>query len=195
MLLEFGDVLLEFWWKISGYLNSMTLFLSGLGDCRVEIKVTAYFSVIDGRREYKKGSTIVWWVDPEEYAIVELVNDVQAYYQLEYYQDVEFWYMGEGSDSVKLCNDVELLSLLRASRKVMFEMKVVGQEHMAETELVQEHVSDRQLALVTDNGMDEQTAINDDGCLMNELLKDPLFGLTVAGLTRVDEEETEHYMI
>ena len=30
VLLEFGDVLLEFWWKISGYLNSMTLFLSGL---------------------------------------------------------------------------------------------------------------------------------------------------------------------
>jgi len=111
--------------------------------------------VIDGRRVYKKGSTIGWWVDPEEYAIVELVNDVQAYYQLEYYQDVEFWYMGEGSDSVKLCNDVELLSLLRASRKVMFEMKVVGQEHMAETELVQEHVSDRQLALITDNGMAE----------------------------------------
>jgi len=31
VLLEFGDVLLEFWWKISGYLNSVTLFLSGLG--------------------------------------------------------------------------------------------------------------------------------------------------------------------
>ena len=43
--------------------------------------MTAYFSVIDGRREYKKGSTIVWCVDPEEYAIVELVRDVQAYYQ------------------------------------------------------------------------------------------------------------------
>jgi len=111
--------------------------------------------VIDGRRVYRKGSTIGWWVDPEEYAIVELVRDVQAYYQWDDNQGVEFWYVGEGSDSVKLCNDAELLSLLRASRKVMFEMKVVGQEHMAETELVQEHVSDRQLALITDNGMAE----------------------------------------
>jgi len=42
--------------------------------------VAAYFSVIDGRQEYKKGSYIGWAVDPEEYAIVELVKDVQAYY-------------------------------------------------------------------------------------------------------------------
>ena len=30
VLLEFGDVLVEFCWKISGYVSSVTLFLSGL---------------------------------------------------------------------------------------------------------------------------------------------------------------------
>jgi len=48
-------------------------------DCRIEIKVSAYFRVIDGRQVYKKGNTIGLTVDPKEYAFVELVKDVQAY--------------------------------------------------------------------------------------------------------------------
>ena len=158
--------------------------------------MTSYLSVVDGRREYKKGSTIGWWVDPEEYAIVELVKDVQTYYQWADYQDAEFWYVGEGNDYVKLCNDAELLCLLRASRKVTFEMKVVGEQHMIETEHVEQHVNDMQLAVVTDNGMVEQAiVVNEELCEGDELLKDPVFGHTIAGPSRVDEEETEHYMI
>ena len=158
--------------------------------------MTSYLSVVDGRREYKKGSTIGWWVDPEEYAIVELVKDVQTYYQWADYQDAEFWYVGEGNDYVKLCNDAELLCLLRASRKVTFEMKVVGEQHMIETEHVEQHVNDMQLAVVTDNGMVEQAVVvNEELCEGDELLKYPVFGHIVAGPSRVDEEETEHYMI
>ncbi|CAL5003877.1 unnamed protein product [Urochloa decumbens] len=152
--------------------------------CKIEVKVTAYFSVIDGRTEYKKGRTLCWTVDSEEYAIVELVSDVQAYYRWADYQDVEFWYVGEGDQSVKLCNDAELLSLLRASRTVRFDMKIVGEQHGMDTKVVLFNGLDEQIVGVDD--LDEQ---------VNELLKEPLFGETVAGPGRVEEEETEYYMI
>ena len=50
---------------------------------------------------------------------------------------------------MKLCNDAELHCLLRVSRKVSFQMKVVGEQHVIDTQLVEQHVNDRQLALVT----------------------------------------------
>jgi len=137
--------------------------------------------VIDGRQEYKKGSYIGWAVDPEEYAIVELVKDVQAYYHWANYQDVEFWYFCQGNDYVKLCSDAELLCLLRAHRKVRFDMKVVGGEH----------ATDRQLALVSE--MEEELVfLDDNGVQLDDfhILKDPLFGQTVARPSRADEEET-----
>ena len=65
-------------------------------------------------------------------------------------------------------------------------MKVVGGEH----------VTDRQLALVS--GMEEELVfLDDNGVQLDDfhILKDPLFGQTVAGPSRVDEKETKHYMI
>ena len=82
---------------------------------------------------------------------------------------------------MKLCSDAELLCLLRAHRKVRFDMKVVGEEH----------VTDRQLALVSE--MEEELVfLDDNGVQLDDfhILKDPLFGQTVARPSRVDEEET-----
>ena len=47
---------------------------------KIEIKVTSYVTVLDGRKEYKRGSIVGLDVDPE-YSIIEMERDMSAYYE------------------------------------------------------------------------------------------------------------------
>ncbi|KAG2633133.1 hypothetical protein PVAP13_2NG278103 [Panicum virgatum] len=44
--------------------------------CKVEVNVNSYFSTRDGKRVYNRGRTISWIVDSEQYAVIDLENDI-----------------------------------------------------------------------------------------------------------------------
>jgi hypothetical protein len=39
---------------------------------RVVINVSSFSSVVDGRPVYQKGRPLEWWVDTEEYSIIDM---------------------------------------------------------------------------------------------------------------------------
>jgi hypothetical protein len=43
--------------------------------CKVKINVTSFPTFEDGRSVYHKGRLLEWWVDVEEYSIIDLVKD------------------------------------------------------------------------------------------------------------------------
>lgn len=55
--------------------------------------MTSYVTVLDGRKEYKRGSIVGLDVDPEEYSIIEMERDMSAYYEWGSYR---FWYNKNG---------------------------------------------------------------------------------------------------
>ncbi|TVU07167.1 hypothetical protein EJB05_47210, partial [Eragrostis curvula] len=127
--------------------------------CKIEVTVEAYLSLIDGRREYTKGSTLCLDVDWSEYSLIDLLSDIKS------------------------------------SRIVQIEMKIVGEQSNNDSQLV---VHTETGPCDTELNLDCLTSVGDnDGQadLEFDLLDEPLFGLTVAGTSRVEEEEKEHYMI
>lgn len=156
--------------------------------CRVELKTDAYVSFINGRKEYTKGSITDWNVDWLEYSLIELVNDARNTYKWASYQTVEFWYVNKDNKYVKLRTDAELLALLQSSSSVQFDMIVVGEEPNNDNRIVLHNnatIVDCP-AMVGENQID----------LNHEFLEQPIFGGTIAGPPRTEEEEeTDHYMI
>ncbi|TVU37324.1 hypothetical protein EJB05_10633 [Eragrostis curvula] len=162
---------------------------------KIEVTVEAYLSLIDGRREYTKGSTLCLDVDWSEYSLIDLLSDIKSKYKWASYQQVEFWYLSKDNIYAKLCSDAELLSLLQGSRIVQFEMKIVGEQPNNDSQLV---VQTETGPCDTELNVDCLASVGDDDGQADpefELLDKPLFGLTVAGTQRVEEEEKEHYMI
>ena len=40
--------------------------------CRLVIDVTSFSTIEDGRVVYRKGKNLEWWVDSEEYSIIDM---------------------------------------------------------------------------------------------------------------------------
>ena len=78
------------------------------------IDVSSYSTVEDGRSVYKKGRCLDWWVDAEEYSIIDMENDVFKHFSWASYQEANFWFVGESNLTIRLGTDQELLTLLRA---------------------------------------------------------------------------------
>jgi hypothetical protein len=93
--------------------------------CKVRINVTSFLTVEDGRSMYHKGRLLEWWVDAEEYSIIEMEKDVYEHYSWASNQEAVFWYDGHDGKTIRLATDQELLNLLRPSEEVTFIM-IVG---------------------------------------------------------------------
>jgi hypothetical protein len=80
--------------------------------CKVRINVTSFLTVEDGRSMYHKGRLLEWWVDAEEYSIIEMEKDVYEHYSWASNQEAVFWYDGHDGKTIRLATDQELLNLL-----------------------------------------------------------------------------------
>jgi hypothetical protein len=58
--------------------------------CRVVIDVSSYSTVEDDRSVYKKGKHLDWWVDAEEYSIIDMEKDVFKHFSWANYQEANF---------------------------------------------------------------------------------------------------------
>jgi len=85
--------------------------------CRVVIDVSSYSTVEEDRSVYKKGRHLDWWVDADEYSIIDMEKDVFEHFSWASYQEANFWYVGQNKETVRLGSDQELLTLLRGSKR------------------------------------------------------------------------------
>jgi hypothetical protein len=60
----------------------------------------------------KKGRRLDWWVDAEEYFIIDMEKDVFKHFSWASYQKANFWFVGQNNLIVRLGTDQELLTLL-----------------------------------------------------------------------------------
>ncbi len=157
--------------------------------------MTSYVTVLDGRKEYKRGSIVGLDVDPEEYSIIEMERDMSAYYEWGSYQEASFWYNKNGQ-SVKLTSDVELLGLLRSTRILKFGMIVDMSKHINADVQQSQVIDESQVVDASDDLVEYENALADifNGNDADELSNEPIFGVSAAGPPRVEEEEKEHYM-
>ena len=61
---------------------------------------------------YKKGRCLDWWVDAEEYSIIDMENDVFKHFSWASYQEANFWFVDHNNLTIRLGTDQELLTLL-----------------------------------------------------------------------------------
>lgn len=163
--------------------------------CKVEIDVTSFQTVEDGRCVYRKGRVLNWWVDSEEYSIIDMEKDVVEHYSWTTNQEALFWYNGSNGQLRRLATDEELLTLLRSSKVVKFIMVVSNKQLGAENdvgELQNDNGRDRELQIIVrENKLPIEVMAENNGLLWAE---EPEHGLTTAGPKRAEEEEVEHYM-
>jgi hypothetical protein len=163
--------------------------------CKVEIDVTSFQTVEDGRCVYRKGRVLNWWVDSKEYSIIDMEKDVVEHYSWTTNQEALFWYNGSNGQLRRLATDEELLTLLRSSKVVKFIMVVSNKQLGAENdvgELQNDNGRDRELQIIVrENKLPIEVMAENNGLLWAE---EPEHGLTAAGPKRAEEEEVEHYM-
>jgi len=94
------------------------------------IDVTSFSTIEDGRVVYRKGKNLEWWVDSEEYSIIDMEKDVFKHFGWASYQEANFWFPNQNGDITRLATDQELITLLRASKIVKFIMTVDRCEHV-----------------------------------------------------------------
>jgi hypothetical protein len=165
------------------------------------IDVSSYSTVEDDRSVYKKGRRLDWWVDAEEYSIIDMEKDVFKHFSWASYQEANFWFVGQNNLIVHLGTDQELLTLLRASKLVEFIMTVDRCEHVDMACIVTEMENERQVPneendlqlQVTEMFQGMHVSVELDGLEWALQLQ---LGVTAAGPSRVEEEEEEgdHYM-
>ncbi|CAO2038889.1 unnamed protein product [Urochloa humidicola] len=178
--------------------------------CRVVIDVSSFSTIEDGRSVYKKGRTLGWWVDSEEYSIIDMEKDVAKHFGWASNQEPNFWYVGPHSQTVRLATDQELLNLLRASKLVKFIMTIDRCVHVDESQVIDEgnelQVEVPYQVVVAEFEDQEwaNTAVGPDSMVPYQVIvaefedqewaDDPDLGVTAAGPERVEKEEKEHFM-
>ncbi|CAL4926329.1 unnamed protein product [Urochloa decumbens] len=163
--------------------------------CRVVINVPSFSTIDDGRAVYQKGRTLDWWVDVEEYSIIDMWKDVLEHFTWASNQEANFWYDNQNGQTTRLATDQELLKLLRASKMVKFIMTVDRCEHV---ELqMEDQIVGNEMQVVVSNEREalevpcKVVAAEYEG---QEWADEPEYGVTAAGPSRVEEEEEDHYM-
>uniref|UniRef100_A0ACD5XNZ5 Uncharacterized protein n=1 Tax=Avena sativa TaxID=4498 RepID=A0ACD5XNZ5_AVESA len=186
--------------------------------CRLEILVSAYFTVVDGTKIYNKGRTVSWVVDSVEYTLTDLERDIGPYFQWGSYQKANFWVLERNTMKFKLDSDAQLLELVR-SMEMLELMMIVGRHEEMEESAIHKvraanlvckdvpaitEVMDQEVPNAADVDMGPEltelpdlaedvpnVAALDIGPEFREL---PEFGETIAGPPRAAEEEKEHFM-
>lgn len=162
------------------------------------IDVTSFSTIEDGRSVYHKGKKLEWWVDSEEYSIIDMEKDVSKHLSWATYQEANFWFENENGETTRLATDQELITLLRASKVVKFIMTVGRGVHG--TQMVDElQIQVRGNELQVDVSNEKDLVHVSSGVLAveyedQEWADEPELGVTAAGLPRVEEEEEEHYV-
>jgi len=194
------------------FLHCYSFRIDEKNGCKIFIDVCSFSTIEDDRSMYCKGRRLEWWVDPEEYSIIEMEDDVSKHYNWASYQEPNFWYSDQNGQTMRLASDKELLTLLRASRQVKFIMTVdrcssVGALNVTQNENDLVTDSKLQLVQVTDELNEQHIQVTDEVNESSaqatqevpqyngqEWAEVPELGLTAAGPARVEEEEKEHYM-
>jgi hypothetical protein len=65
-----------------------------------------------------------WWVDSEEYSIIDMDKDVSKHFSWATNQEANYWFISQNGVTMRLATDQELLTLLQASKIVKFIMTV-----------------------------------------------------------------------
>ncbi|KAG2571926.1 hypothetical protein PVAP13_7KG121470, partial [Panicum virgatum] len=164
--------------------------------CRVVIDVSSYSTVEEDRSMYKKGRRLDWWVDADEYSIIDMEKDVLEHFSWGSYQEANFWYVGQNKETFRLGSDQELLTLLRGTKKVEFIMTVDRCVHVDMALTVTEMENERQVSVqenhVPDRLEDESQVSVEENQVADldglEWALEPQLGVTAAGPSRVVEE-------
>jgi len=147
-----------------------------------------------------------WWVDAEEYSIIDMEKDVFKHFSWASYQEANFWFVGQNNRTVRLGNNQELLAFLRASKMVEFIMTIDRCQHVDMALTVTEMENEKQVSDEENQGPaegnDMQLQVTDmfQGMHLSvelnglEWALQPQLGVTAAGPSRVEEEEDDHYM-
>ena len=51
---------------------------------------------------YKKGRCLDWWVDAEEYSVIDMEKDVFKHFNRASYQEANFWFVGQNNLTIRL---------------------------------------------------------------------------------------------
>ena len=164
--------------------------------CRVVIDVLSFSTVEDDRSVYRKGRSLEWWVDSDEYSVIDMEKDVQQHFSWAINQEANFWFADQNGQTSRLASDQQLLALLRASKVVKFIMTVDRCVHTSVTETEgQSQVINGDVQV---EGISEGNELFDSnqGVLVEyrgkEWAEDLELGVTAAGPDRVQEDD--HYM-
>ncbi|CAM0147089.1 unnamed protein product [Urochloa decumbens] len=156
--------------------------------CRIEVNVSSYFSIRDGKKVYNRGRTVSWVVDSEEYAAIDLENNILGEgYFWDSGQKANFWVLTGHNLTCKLTSDSQLLDLLRSSQLVKFLM-IVGSRQEGDEMPAAVNVVDEEIPTVG-NVVEEEMKF--EGFEWAAL---PQYGETAAGPPMDDEEEKDHFM-
>ena len=165
--------------------------------CRVVIDVCSFSTVEDGRSVYQKGRPLEWWVDSDEYSIIDMEKDVQQHFSWAINLEANFWFADQNGQTSCLGSDQQLLALLRASKVVKFIMTVDRCVHarMTETEGQSQVINGD---VQVEGRISEWNELFDSNqgvlveCRGKEWAEDLELGVTAAGPDRVQEDD--HYM-
>ncbi|PAN47706.1 hypothetical protein PAHAL_9G324700 [Panicum hallii] len=91
---------------------------------KVVVDVSSFSTIEDGRSVYRKGRPLEWWVDSEEYSIIDMEKDVSEHFSWATNQEANFWFTDHNGQTSRLATDHQLLALLQASKDVKFVMTV-----------------------------------------------------------------------
>jgi len=155
------------------------------------IDVCSFSTIEDGRAVYRKGRCLEWWVDSDEYSIIDMEKDVFKHFAWASNQEANFWFANKKGQTTRLATDQELLTLLRVSKNVKFIMTVdrCVTQMEDQSQVIDE---DNNLQLVVSNeGQDKVVGPEYEG---QEWANEQELGVSAAGPARVEEEEKEHYM-
>uniref|UniRef100_K3ZCA2 Transposase MuDR plant domain-containing protein n=1 Tax=Setaria italica TaxID=4555 RepID=K3ZCA2_SETIT len=137
--------------------------------CRVVTDVCSFSTIEDGRATYQKGRCLEWWVDSDEYSIIDMEKDVFKHFAWASNQEANFWFANKKGQMTHLATNQELLTLLQVSKNVKFIMTV-----------------DRCVTQMEDQSLEYEG---------DEWADEPELRVSGAGPARVEEEEEkEHYM-
>ena len=161
------------------------------------IDICSFSTVEDGRSVYQRGRPLEWWVDSDEYFIIDMEKDVQQHFSWAIYQEANFWLADQNGQTSCLGSDQQLLALLRASKVVKFIMTVDRCVHarMTETEGQSQVINGD---VQVEGRISEWNELFDSnqGVLVEyrgkEWAEDLELGVTAAGPDRVQEDD--HYM-
>jgi hypothetical protein len=115
---------------------------------------------------YEKGKSLEFWVDSEEYSIIDMEKDVAHHFSWAINQEPNFWFVAPHNGLItRLGTDQELLTLLRDSKLVKFIMTIDRCEHVSLSQR-----EDRSQVIDEENAL-QVLVTNEDNGLQVEVIR------------------------